>query len=189
MVKAEHQALRRLALQDTELARATPDDIRTRLLKVGAQVCVRRVVIALSEAFPAQDIFTRAESNLAAAPARAYSTSAPFDARQPPRNFDQRQALHCRDPAFTAGLGQLPPTAGPAAAKGPANIPVADLLPSSDLQTPVFLGELTRYGAGSGPRCDDPPRWRAIQASSPAALDVSLEGNSSPTIASASAGG
>jgi hypothetical protein len=48
-------ALRNLALQDTELERATPGNIRTRPLRVGAQVrvSVRRVVIALSEAFPA----------------------------------------------------------------------------------------------------------------------------------------
>ncbi len=64
-------ALRRLGLQDTELERATPGNIRTRLLKVGAQVrvSVRRVVVALSEAFPAQDIFMQAARNLAAIPA------------------------------------------------------------------------------------------------------------------------
>jgi hypothetical protein len=66
-------ALRRLGLQDTELARATPGNIRIRLLKVGAQVrvSVRRVVVALSEAFPAQDVFIQAARNLAARPARA----------------------------------------------------------------------------------------------------------------------
>uniref|UniRef100_UPI0025F37E0B IS1380 family transposase n=1 Tax=Thiohalocapsa sp. TaxID=2497641 RepID=UPI0025F37E0B len=64
-------ALRNLALQDTELERATPGNIRTRLLKVGAQVrvSVRRVVVALSEAFPAQDIFVQAARNLAVVPA------------------------------------------------------------------------------------------------------------------------
>jgi hypothetical protein len=64
-------ALRNLALRDTELERATPGNIRTRLLKVGTQVhvSVRRVVIALSEAFPAQDIFVQAARNLAAVPA------------------------------------------------------------------------------------------------------------------------
>jgi hypothetical protein len=66
-------ALRRLGLRDTEFERATPGNIRTRLLKVGAQVrvSVRRVVVALSEAFPAQDIFMHAARNLAAMPARA----------------------------------------------------------------------------------------------------------------------
>jgi len=66
-------ALRRLGLQNTELERATPGNIRTRLLKVGAQVrvSVRRVVVALSEAFPAQDIFMQVVRNLAAMPARA----------------------------------------------------------------------------------------------------------------------
>ena len=66
-------ALRRLGLQDTELERATPGNIRMRLLKVGAQVrvSVRRVVVALSEAFPAQNVFMQAARNLAALPARA----------------------------------------------------------------------------------------------------------------------
>ena len=64
-------ALRRLGLRDTELERATPGNIRTRLLKVGAQVrvSVRRVVVALSEAFPAQDIYVQVARNLAALPA------------------------------------------------------------------------------------------------------------------------
>jgi hypothetical protein len=66
-------ALRRLGLQDTELERATPGTIRSRLLKVGAhvRVSVRRVVVALSEAFPAQDMFMQAARNLAALPAPA----------------------------------------------------------------------------------------------------------------------
>lgn len=65
--------LPRLGLQDTELERATPGTIRARLLKVGAQirVRVRRVVVALSEAFPAQEFFMQTARNLAALPARA----------------------------------------------------------------------------------------------------------------------
>ena len=60
-------------VQGTELARATPGNIRPRLLKVGAQIrlSVRRVVVALSEAFPAHEIFIQAARNLAALPARA----------------------------------------------------------------------------------------------------------------------
>ena len=52
-------ALRRLGLQDTELAKAQCGTIRTRLLKLGAhiRVSVRRVWIAFSESFPAQDLF------------------------------------------------------------------------------------------------------------------------------------
>jgi hypothetical protein len=66
-------ALRDLVPQGTELEGATPGNIRTRLLKVGAQVrvSVRRIVFALSDAFPAQDIFIRAARDLAAAMARA----------------------------------------------------------------------------------------------------------------------
>jgi hypothetical protein len=55
-------ALRRLGLQDTELARAQCGTIRTRLLKLGAQVrvSVRRIWVSFSESFPAQDLFVRA---------------------------------------------------------------------------------------------------------------------------------
>jgi len=71
--RTQRVALRRLGLRDTELERATPGNNRTRLLKVGAQVrvSVRRVVVALSEAFPAQDIFAWAARNLAPVPPRA----------------------------------------------------------------------------------------------------------------------
>jgi hypothetical protein len=52
-------ALRRLGLQETELAKAQCGTIRTRLLKLGAhiRVSVRRVWISFSESFPAQDLF------------------------------------------------------------------------------------------------------------------------------------
>ena len=55
-------ALRRPGLQDTELAKAQCGTIRTRLLKLGAhiRVSVRRVWIAFSESFPAQDLFIEA---------------------------------------------------------------------------------------------------------------------------------
>jgi hypothetical protein len=66
-------ALRRLGLQDTELHTAQCATIRTRLLKLGAQVrvSVRRVWIAFSESFPAQALFTAVLRNLRAAPAYA----------------------------------------------------------------------------------------------------------------------
>jgi hypothetical protein len=59
-------ALRRLGLQDTELARAQCGSIRTRLLKLGAQVrvSVRRIWISFSESFPAQGLFLQALHNL-----------------------------------------------------------------------------------------------------------------------------
>jgi hypothetical protein len=46
-------------LQDTELARAQCGSIRTRLLKLGAQVrvSVRRIWISFSESFPEQELF------------------------------------------------------------------------------------------------------------------------------------
>jgi hypothetical protein len=64
------EALRRIGLAHTELERAQCGTIRIRLLKIGAQVrvSVRRVVVALSEAFPLQEIFARALTNLRRAP-------------------------------------------------------------------------------------------------------------------------
>jgi hypothetical protein len=60
------RALRDFGLRDTELAQAQCDTIRVKLLKIGAtiRVSVRRVVLALSEAFPFQTIFQRAWENL-----------------------------------------------------------------------------------------------------------------------------
>lgn len=59
-------ALRRIGLKGTELERAQCDTIRVRLLKIGAQirVSVRRVRIALSEAFALQQLFARVIANL-----------------------------------------------------------------------------------------------------------------------------
>ncbi len=60
------RALREFGLRETELAHAQCDTIRVKLLKIGAiiQVSVRRVALALSEAFPFQTIFQRAWENL-----------------------------------------------------------------------------------------------------------------------------
>jgi Transposase DDE domain group 1 len=66
--------LRRIALQDTEFAKATCGTIRLRLLKIGALVklSVRRVKIAMASACPAREAFATAFQALgraAAAPA------------------------------------------------------------------------------------------------------------------------
>ena len=60
------RALRDFGLRDTEFSQAQCDTIRVKLLKIGAtiQVSVRRVVLALSEAFPFQTIFQQAWENL-----------------------------------------------------------------------------------------------------------------------------
>jgi hypothetical protein len=60
------RTLRQFGLKETEMAHAQCDTIRVKLLKIGAtiQVSVRRVVLALSEAFPFQTIFQRAWENL-----------------------------------------------------------------------------------------------------------------------------
>ncbi|NIW38542.1 MAG: IS1380 family transposase [Gemmatimonadetes bacterium] len=64
------QALRRLGLAGTALATAQVDTIRLRLLKLSGVVktSVRRIRIALSSAFPLQDIYAQVLRNLEALP-------------------------------------------------------------------------------------------------------------------------
>jgi len=66
------RTLRRLGLQETDLAAAQCGTIRNRLLKFGAQIriSVRRVRIAFSESFPAQALFVQALQNLQQVPIR-----------------------------------------------------------------------------------------------------------------------
>jgi hypothetical protein len=66
------QALRRLGLQGTALARAQCDTIRLKLLKIGAQVrlTVRKVWVSLASSSPYADLFAQAYHNLRAAPLR-----------------------------------------------------------------------------------------------------------------------
>jgi len=61
------EAIRRLGLKGTELARAQVSTIRLKLLKIGAVILrnTRRVRFLLSSAYPHQDLFRRAAENLA----------------------------------------------------------------------------------------------------------------------------
>jgi hypothetical protein len=64
--------LRRLGLKGTELEKAQAATIRTRLLKIGAQVrvSVRRVYLAMAASYPWASLFAQVHANLrAAAPA------------------------------------------------------------------------------------------------------------------------
>ena len=60
------EAVRRIALQQTSLAKATANTIRVRLLKIGAQVrySVRRIYVAMASACPYQREFRIAHSRL-----------------------------------------------------------------------------------------------------------------------------
>jgi hypothetical protein len=62
------RALRQYGLPHTQLAQAQCSTIRLKLLKLGAvvQVSVRRVYLALSEAYPFRDVFLRVCENLRA---------------------------------------------------------------------------------------------------------------------------
>ena len=66
------QALRRLGLHGTALARAQCDTIRLKLLKIGAHVrlTVRKVWVSLASSSPYADLFAQAYYNLRAAPLR-----------------------------------------------------------------------------------------------------------------------
>jgi hypothetical protein len=59
-------ALRRLGLQNTELAKAQPQTIRLKLLKLGARVLVtvRKVWISLAEGYPYRRVFEQVWANL-----------------------------------------------------------------------------------------------------------------------------
>jgi hypothetical protein len=56
------EALRRLALKDTEWTEAQVDSIRRKLFKIGAivRVSVRRIVLQMSSAYPWKDIYAQA---------------------------------------------------------------------------------------------------------------------------------
>ncbi len=60
------RALRQFGLAQTDLAQAQCDTMRTRLLKIGAvvKVSVRRVLVALSQAYPLAEVFQRVWENL-----------------------------------------------------------------------------------------------------------------------------
>ncbi len=66
------QALRRLGLEGTELARAQCDTIRLKLFKIGAQlkVTVRKVWISFSESYPYISLFWEVFARLRQIPAR-----------------------------------------------------------------------------------------------------------------------
>jgi hypothetical protein len=65
-------ALRRIALKDTRLAKATSGTIRLKLFKIGAQlkISVRRILIHFASACPCQDVFRQAWKNLQHHPLR-----------------------------------------------------------------------------------------------------------------------
>jgi len=62
--------LRRLGLKGTEMETAQAATIRTRLLKIGAQVrvSVRRVYLALAASYPWASLFEQVHANLRATP-------------------------------------------------------------------------------------------------------------------------
>ncbi|MCZ7638495.1 MAG: IS1380 family transposase [Verrucomicrobia bacterium] len=70
------QAIRRLGLQGTELARAQCSTIREKLLKIGAQVTVtvRNIWVAMSRAFPRQAIFDTVYRRLISLPTAVVQT-------------------------------------------------------------------------------------------------------------------
>jgi len=66
------QALRRLGLQGTELAKAQCITLRLKLLKIGAlmRITVRKVWVSLASGYPYQELFRQVYAQLRAAPLR-----------------------------------------------------------------------------------------------------------------------
>ena len=64
------EALRRLGLKGTELARAQCDTLRLKLLKIGAliRITVRRVWVSMAGGYPYVDLFAQAYAQLRASP-------------------------------------------------------------------------------------------------------------------------
>jgi hypothetical protein len=64
-------ALRRIGLSDSSMARARCDTLRLKLLKIGAHVKIsaRRVVLSLASSHPGRDLFAHAYGRLRAGPA------------------------------------------------------------------------------------------------------------------------
>jgi Transposase DDE domain group 1 len=67
------ETVRRLALEGTQLAKATAGSIRLKLLNLGAivTVSVRRIKIAIASACPAKDVFALAHARLQSEPGQA----------------------------------------------------------------------------------------------------------------------
>ncbi len=67
------EAVRRLGLQNTQLAKATVGSIRLKLLKLGAIVTVsaRRIKIAIASACPTKEVFALAHARLRSTPGDA----------------------------------------------------------------------------------------------------------------------
>jgi len=72
------RALRAFGLAETELAAAQGDTLRVKLLKIGAvvRVSVRRVVVALSEAYPLRAVFVRVTEHRKRMMAEGHDTAA-----------------------------------------------------------------------------------------------------------------
>jgi hypothetical protein len=64
------QALRRLGLQGTELAKAQGTTLRLKLLKIGAliRITVRKVWVSLASGYPYQELFRQVYAQLRATP-------------------------------------------------------------------------------------------------------------------------
>lgn len=71
------EALRRLGLKQTELARAQSSTIRLKLLKIGAliRITVRRVWVSMASGCPYGELFAQACARLRALPLRCWKKS------------------------------------------------------------------------------------------------------------------
>ena len=90
-------AMRRLGLQGTDLAKAQPETIRLKLLKIGAQiqVTVRKVWVALAEGCPYKDVFQAAYQNLQYMASRANTSDRRVISRSSTSKSPPAHPQHC----------------------------------------------------------------------------------------------
>jgi hypothetical protein len=102
------EALRRLGLKQTELARAQSSTIRLKLLKIGAliRITVRRVWVSMASGCPYGELFAQACARLRALPLRCWKKSF-----YPKRvSNDSTPRPKCVEPAFSHTVNEAPTT-------------------------------------------------------------------------------
>ena len=107
-------ALRRMALQGTELAQATAGTIRLKLLKLGAlvTVSVRRIKIAIASACPLKGVFAQGSPAIMSPPREAAAQARPL-IEETSRRF--------KHPVLKTGAKAAPIESAWAALDGPAS--------------------------------------------------------------------
>jgi len=139
------EALRRLGLKQTELARAQASTIRPKLLKIGAliRITVRKVWVSLAEGYPYAKLFAQACAQLRASPAPCSKTCSPQPLRGQPtsrgRSAPAKAKTHCPEPPGESSCAQNQLAPHPLRI---APLPSSSALAQSHLKPAIpFIGE------------------------------------------------